>query len=91
MADRAFDSLVQKEAVRLGHLLHGISSLEDALSRLGDPDADTSAQEPLVTGNVPRIVVWKKTSRIFDVVAYVEPDGRFSLRSEGKEARESET
>ncbi len=82
---------MQKEAVRLGQLLYGISSLKEAVLRLGEPDADTSTQKPSVTGNVPRIVVWKKTSHIFDIVAYVEPDGRFNLRSEGKEARESET
>jgi hypothetical protein len=91
MADRAFGRSVQQEVIRLSHLLRGISSLEEALSRLGVPDGDTSAQEPLVTGNVPRIVVWKNTSHIFDVVAYIERDGRFSLRSEEKEARVSET
>ena len=91
MSARTPDDSAQREAIRLGKLLYGISSLEDALSRLGDPDADTSAQAPHVAGNVPRILVWKRTSHVFDVVGYIEPDGRFSLRCEGKKSRVSET
>ncbi len=78
-----------REGERLGRLLFGITSLDEAISRLGEPDRDTSLQHPPVTGNVPRIIVWKNLSTVFTVVAYLERDGRFSIRGEDKTQWES--
>jgi len=81
---------VLKEADRLGRLVLGVSSLDEAIARLGEPDRDTSTQRPVVTGNVPRIVVWNNLSAMFALVAYVEPDGQFSIRGEEKALWKSE-
>jgi len=75
---------IPKEGARLGRLLFGISSLDEAISCLGEPDRDTSTQHPPITGDVPRIIVWNNLSAMFTVVAYLEPDGRFSIRGEDK-------
>ncbi len=75
---------MSKEGTRLGRLLFGISSLDEAISRLGAPDRDTSTQHPPISGDVPRIILWNDLSAMFTIVAYVEPDGRFSIRGEDK-------
>ncbi len=41
-------------------------------------------QHPPISGDVPRIILWNDLSAMFTIVAYVEPDGRFSIRGEDK-------
>jgi hypothetical protein len=74
---------VLEEGERLGRLLKGVSSLDDAIARIGSPDRDTSTQEP-VDGDVPRIVVWLNVSTMFALIAYIEPDGQFRITAEEK-------
>ena len=70
------------EMERLARVLFGVSSLAEAISRLGEPDRDTSTQHPVVTGNVPRIVAWVGASTLFAVVAHIQPGGQFSMQLE---------
>jgi len=81
MVTRPSDEVL-KEGDRLGRLLFGVSSLDEAIARLGPPDRDTSTQHPVVEGNVPRIVVWLNCSATFAMVGYIEPDGHFAIRGE---------
>ena len=68
-----------RDAFRLGDLLRGTHTLEEMLRRIGAPDRDTATQEPPITGDVPRILVWTRVSEHCAVVAYAWTDGKFNI------------
>jgi hypothetical protein len=72
-------TLPSDEFARLGELLGGTRTIEEMLRRIGAPNRDTATQEPQITGDVPRILVWTRISEHFAVVAYSWPDGKFNI------------
>jgi hypothetical protein len=76
----------KRDAARLIQLIGGVRTLEGTIRRIGPPDRDTSAQEPLIAGEgVPRILVWCHVSEHWAVRVCVWPDGAFNSTIEPRE------